>query len=175
MAKRAKTTEPANHIAVFQDSSIRRIWYNEAWWFSVVDVCTILAASPDTGASWPKLKQRLKAEGGLPVTFCHGLKQMAPDGKQREADWANTEGLFCVIQSIPSPKAEPFKRWLARVGYERVKEIKNPKLASARSSPSAQPKPTSPRKTDGNKAWTNRQPTTTCAERGSGPRLCGGG
>ena len=133
MNKKAKTaTEPANHIAVFQEASIRRVWHNEEWWFSVVDVCAILTASPDAGAYWRKLKQRLNAEGGQPVTFCHGLKLTAPDGKQRETDCANTEGLFRIIQSIPSPKAEPFKRWLAQVGYERVKEIENPELASAR-------------------------------------------
>ncbi len=133
MNKKTKTaTEPANHIAVFQEPSIRRVWHNEEWWFSVVDVCAILTASPDAGAYWRKLKQRLNAEGGQPVTFCHGLKLQAPDGKQRETDCANTEGLFRIIQSIPSPKAEPFKRWLAQAGYERVKEIENPELASAR-------------------------------------------
>ena len=133
MNKKAKAaTEPANHIAVFQESSIRRVWHNEEWWFSVVDVCSNLTASPDAGAYWRKLKQRLNAEGNQPVTFCHGLKLQAPDGKQRETDCANTEGLFRIIQSIPSPKAEPFKRWLAQVGYERVKEIENPELASAR-------------------------------------------
>jgi DNA-damage-inducible protein D len=132
MVKSAKATEPANHIAIFQESSIRRVWHNEEWWFSVVDVCAILTASLDAGAYWRKLKQRLNAESGQPVTFCHGLKLLAPDGKQRETDCANTEGLFRIIQSIPSPKAEPFKRWLAQVGYERVKEIENPELASAR-------------------------------------------
>ena len=133
MKKKAKmAAEPANHIAVFQEATIRRVWHNEAWWFSLVDVCAILTASPDAGAYWRKLKQRLNAEGGQPVTFCHGLKLQAPDGKQRETDCANTEGLFRLIQSIPSPKAEPFKRWLAQVGYERVKEIENPELASAR-------------------------------------------
>jgi DNA-damage-inducible protein D len=125
-------TNSANHIAVFQETSIRRVWHNEEWWFSVVDVCAILTASPDAGAYWRKLKQRLNAEGGQPVTFCHGLKLQASDGKQRETDCANTEGLFRIIQSIPSSKAEPFKRWLAQVGYERVKEIENPELASAR-------------------------------------------
>ncbi|MDO9569705.1 MAG: Bro-N domain-containing protein [Hydrogenophaga sp.] len=132
MVKSTKTAEPENHIAVFQETAIRRVWHNEEWWFSVVDVCAILTASPDASAYWRKLKQRLNAEGGQPVTFCHGLKLMAPDGKQRETDCANTEGLFRIIQSIPSPKAEPFKRWLAQVGYERVKEIENPELASAR-------------------------------------------
>ncbi|MDD2810161.1 Bro-N domain-containing protein [Rhodoferax sp.] len=132
MAKPPKTTESANHIAVFQETNIRRIWHNEEWWFSVVDVCAVLTESPDAGAYWRKLKQRLNAEGSQPVTFCHGLKLLASDGKQRETDCANTEGLFRIIQSIPSPKAEPFKRWLAQVGYERVKEIENPELASAR-------------------------------------------
>lgn len=125
-------TEPEHHIAVFQESAIRRVWHNEEWWFSVVDVCGILTGSTDAGAYWRKLKQRLKEDSGQPVTFCHGLKLQAPDGKQRETDCANTEGLFRIIQSIPSPRAEPFKRWLAQVGYERVKEIENPELASAR-------------------------------------------
>ena len=132
MSKIAKTTEPANHIAVFQEIAIRRTWHNEAWWFSVVDVCGVLTDSPDAGAYWRKLKQRLNTEGSEVVTFCHGLKLEAPDGKQRVTDCANTEGLFRIIQSIPSPRAEPFKRWLAQVGYERVKEIENPELASAR-------------------------------------------
>ena len=146
MKKKAKTAEePANHIAVFQEATIRRVWHNEAWWFSLVDVCAILTASPDAGAYWRKLKQRLNAEGGQPVTFCHGLKLKAPDGKQRETDCANTEGLFRLIQSIPSPKAEPFKRWLAQVGYERVKEIENPELASARARELPQPNRRSPK------------------------------
>ena len=81
MVKRAQVAEPANHIAVFQEVSIRRVWHNEEWWFSVVNVCAILIASPDAGAYWRKLKQRLNAEGGQPVTFCHGLKLQAPDGK----------------------------------------------------------------------------------------------
>ena len=132
MKKIISPNEPAHHIAVFQETTIRRVWHNEKWWFSVVDVCAILTGSPDAGAYWRKLKQRLNAEGGQPVTFCHGLKLTASDGKQRETDCANTEGLFRIIQSIPSPKAEPFKRWLAQVGYERVKEIENPELASAR-------------------------------------------
>jgi hypothetical protein len=132
MSKIAKTTEPANRIAVFQETAIRRTWHSEEWWFSVVDVCGVLTDSPDAGAYWRKLKQRLSAEGSEAVTFCHGLKLEAPDGKQRVTDCANTEGLFRIIQSIPSPKAEPFKRWLAQVGYERVKEIENPELASAR-------------------------------------------
>lgn len=132
MPKTHTPAEPAHHIAVFQEAAIRRTWHNEEWWFSVVDVCGVLTGSVDPGAYWRKLKQRLVAESGQPVTSCHGLKLQAPDGKQRLTDCANTEGLFRIIQSIPSPKAEPFKRWLAQVGYERVKEIENPELASAR-------------------------------------------
>ena len=120
------------HVALFQEKTIRRTWQKEAWWFSVVDVCAALTGSPDAGAYWRKLKQRLVAEGSEVVTFCHGLKLTAPDGKQRVTDCANTEGLLRIIQSIPSPKAEPFKRWLAQVGYERIQEIENPELASAR-------------------------------------------
>lgn len=124
--------KPEDHLVVFQEKAIRRIWHKEEWWFSVVDVCAVLTDSADAGAYWRKLKQRLGAEGSEVVTFCHGLKLEAPDGKQRVTDCANTEGLFRIIQSIPSPKADPFKRWLAQVGYERVKEIENPELASAR-------------------------------------------
>jgi len=128
----ALSDKPENHLVVFQEKAIRRTWHKEEWWFSVVDVCGVLTDSPDAGAYWRKLKQRLGAEGSEVVTFCHGLKLEAPDGKQRVTDCANTEGLFRIIQSIPSPRAEPFKRWLAQVGYERVKEIENPELASAR-------------------------------------------
>jgi len=128
----ALSDKPENHLVVFQEKAIRRTWHKEEWWFSVVDVCGVLTDSPDAGAYWRKLKQRLGAEGSEVVTFCHGLKLEAPDGKQRVTDCANTEGLFRIIQSIPSPRAEPFKRWLAQVGYERVKEIENPELASVR-------------------------------------------
>lgn len=88
--------------------------------------------SVDAGAYRRKLKQRLTEEGSEVVTFCHGLKLPASDGKLYETDCANTEGIFRIIQSIPSPKAEPFKRWLAKVGYERVQEIENPELATKR-------------------------------------------
>ena len=119
-------------LVVFKDKQIRRILHNNEWWFSVIDVCAALTASPDAGSYWRKLKQRLKAEASEVVTFCHGLKLPAPDGKMRETDCANTEGIFRIIQSIPSPKAEPFKRWLAKVGYERVQEIEDPELATKR-------------------------------------------
>ena len=112
-----------NKLVVFKGKEIRRTLHNNEWWFSVVDVCEVLTGSADAGAYWRKLKQRLKAEGSGVVTFCHGLKLIAPDGKMRQTDSANTEGIFRIIQSIPSSKAEPFKRWLAKVGYERVQEI----------------------------------------------------
>ncbi len=119
-------------LVVFKDKKIRRTLQNNEWWFSVVDVCGALTDSPDAGAYWRKLKQRLNAEGSEVVTICHGLKLPAPDGKMRQTDCANTEGIFRIIQSIPSPKAEPFKRWLAKVGYERVQEIEDPELANKR-------------------------------------------
>jgi len=102
-------------IAVFKGKAIRRTLHSNEWWFSVVDVCGALTESADAGAYWRKLKQRLAEEGSEVVTFCHGLKLLAPDGKLRETDCANTEGVFRIIQSTPFPKAEPFKpgwpRW----------------------------------------------------------------
>ena len=121
-----------SHIAVFRGKEIRKTIHNNEWWFSIVDVCAVLTESADAGAYWRKLKQRLREEGSEVVTFCHGLKLLAPDGKLRETDCANTEGIFRIIQSIPSPKAEPFKRWLAKVGYERVQEIEDPELGTKR-------------------------------------------
>lgn len=119
-------------ISLFQGKEIRKIIHQNEWWFSVTDICGALTDSIDAGAYWRKLKQRLSEEGSEVVTFCHGLKLPAPDGKLRETDCANTEGVFRIIQSIPSPKAEPFKRWLAKVGYERVQEIEDPELATKR-------------------------------------------
>jgi len=120
------------NIAVFRGKEIRKTIHNNEWCFSVIDVCGALTESADAGAYWRKLKQRLREEGSEVVTFCHGLKLIAPDGKLRETDCANTEGIFRIIQSIPSPKAEPFKRWLAKVGYERVQEIEDPELGTKR-------------------------------------------
>ena len=117
-------------IAIFKGREIRKIIYNNEWWFSVVDVCGSLTDSLDAGAYWRKLKQRLIEEGGQVVTFCHGLKLEAPDREKYETDCASAEGIFRIIQSIPSPKAESFKRWLARVGYGRVQEIEDPELAT---------------------------------------------
>ncbi len=102
------------HIAIFKGKKVRKTIHNKEWWFSVVDVCEVLTGSSDPGAYWRKLKQRLKEEGSEVVTICHGLKLKAPDGKMRATDCADTEGIFRIVQSIPSPKAEPFKRWLAK-------------------------------------------------------------
>lgn len=119
-------------VVLFKEKTVRRIWHNEEWWFSVVDVCSVLTDSLDAGSYWRKLKQRIIKEGSEVVTFCHGLKLLAPDGKKYTTDCANSEGILRLIQSIPSPKAEPFKRWLAKVGYERIQEIEDPELAQER-------------------------------------------
>lgn len=121
-----------NKLVVFQNKSIRRILVDEEWFFSVVDVVAVLTGSADPAAYWRKLKQRLTAEGSQVVTICHGLKLPANDGKSYKTDCANVKGMFRIIQSIPSPKAEPFKQWLAQVGYDRVQEIENPELAQDR-------------------------------------------
>ncbi len=115
-------------LAVFQDIKIRRTWHNNEWYFSVVDVVQALTESPSPRQYWGVLKGR---EDQL-LTFCVQLKLPSSDGKNYETDCANTEGLFRIIQSIPSKKAEPFKLWLAKIGYERVQEIENPELAQLR-------------------------------------------
>jgi len=118
-------------LKLFENKHVRSEWdaEREAWYFSIVDVVAVLTESADPAAYWRKLKQRLKAEGNETVTNCHGLKMTAPDGKLRLTDVADTEKLLRLIQSIPSPKAEPFKQWLARVGYERIEETEDPELA----------------------------------------------
>jgi DNA-damage-inducible protein D len=122
-----------NKLVVFQEREIRRVWHEGEWWFSVVDVVEVLTESKNPAVYWRVLKKRLLDEGsGQTVTNCNGLKMTAPDGKMRLTDCANTETMFRIIQSIPSPKAEPFKQWLAKVGYERIQEIENPELAAAR-------------------------------------------
>lgn len=120
-----------NQLAVFEDYNIRRVYdeKSETWFFPVVDIVKVLTESPDAGAYWRKLKQRLNKENSQVVTNCHGLKLVASNGKKYITDCANTETLFRIIQSIPSPKAEPFKQWLAKVGYERVQEIADPELS----------------------------------------------
>lgn len=122
-----------NKIIVFENQKIRRIWHNEEWYFSVVDVISALTDSENPAVYWRVLKKRLLDEGANEtVTNCNGLKMLASDGKMRITDCLNTENMFRLIQSIPSPKAEPFKRWLAKVGYERIQEIENPELAQER-------------------------------------------
>lgn len=125
-----------NKIKVFENKQVRTLWNadEEEWYFSVVDVCNVLAdsASKDLGAYWRKLKQRLKNEGSEVVTNCHGLKMQASDGKMRETDCLDTKGVLRLVQSIPSPKAEPFKMWLAQVGSERLDEIADPEKAILR-------------------------------------------
>src|SRR3989339_1966931 len=122
-------------IAIFKGKEIRKVIFQNEWWFSVVDVVQALTDQSDNLTArkyWNKLAQRLRDEGSEVVTNCHLLKLLALDGKMRETDCANTESIFRIIQSVPSPKAEPLKRWLARVGYERVQEIENPELATKR-------------------------------------------
>lgn len=129
------TDEFTTKIALFKGRQIRKVIHNNEWWFSVVDIVQALIEQSDNLIArkyWNKLAQRLREEGSEVVTDCHQLKLLAPDGKMRETDCANTEGLFRIIQSIPSPKAEPLKRWLAKVGYERVQEIEDPELATKR-------------------------------------------
>jgi len=125
--------EEQNEIVVFQEKQVRRIWHDETWWFSVVDVIEVLAESTKPRDYWYRMKEREKKSSGIELsTNCRQFKMMAPDGKMRETECANTETMFRIIQSIPSPKAEPFKLWLAQVGYERIQEIENPELAAER-------------------------------------------
>ena len=119
-------------LVVFEGKNIRRIWHKDEWWFSVVDIIGILSESADPRNYWKVLKFRLTEEGSETVTKCNQLKLPAEDGKMRETDCANVETLLRIIQTIPSPKAEPFKLWLAKTGYERIQEIENPELAQDR-------------------------------------------
>ena len=118
-------------IQLFENQRIRTAWdeEREEWYFSIVDVVGVLTDSVDPTAYWRKLKQRLKAEGNETVTNCHGLKMKATDGKMRLTDVANTEQLLRIIQSIPSPKAEPFKQWMAHVASERLDQMQDPELS----------------------------------------------
>ncbi|MEY4485437.1 MAG: hypothetical protein RL693_2889 [Verrucomicrobiota bacterium] len=123
-----------NAIALFEEKQVRRAWNKaeEKWYFAIVDVIAVLTASPNPQVYWRVMKKRLLDEGNQTVTVCNGLKMTAADGKQRLTDVADTEQLLRLVQSIPSPKAEPFKLWLAKVGYERLQEIENPELAAKR-------------------------------------------
>lgn len=118
-------------IRLFEERKVRAIWDDEQeeWYFSIVDVIQILTDSADGRKYWNKLKQRLKEEGNKLVTNCHQLKLRATDGKMRLTDVANTEQLFRLIQSVPSPKAEPFKLWIAQVAKERLDQMQDPELS----------------------------------------------
>jgi DNA-damage-inducible protein D len=122
----------SEQIALFQWKWVRKIWYNDEWWFSVVDIVLVLTDSIDARKYWNKLKQRLKNEWSEVVTFCHQLKLQANDGKSYATDCSNPSWALRIIQSIPSPKAEPFKQRLASVGSERIAEINDPEIAMNR-------------------------------------------
>jgi hypothetical protein len=126
--------EAQNKLAVFQEKEIRRVWYKGEWWFSIVDVIEALTESPQPSRYWNELRARMQSESGNDELFANTekLKMKSLDGKMRGTEAANTESMFRLIQSIPSPKAEPFKQWLAKVGYERIQEIENPELAAER-------------------------------------------
>jgi len=120
-------------IAIFKGKKVRKKIHKGEWWFSIIDIVTILTESKRPRKYWSDLKKKLLEEGFDEVSDKIGqLKMQAPDGKMRETDSANTETMFRIIQSIPSPKAQPFKLWLARVGYERIQEIEDPELATKR-------------------------------------------
>ena len=124
----------SDKIQLFEDQSIRTAWDDEQeqWYFSIVDIVRVLTDQPDFNTArkyWNKLKQRLSDEGSELVTYCHQLKMKSPkDGKRYKTDVADTAGILRIIQSIPSPKAEPFKLWLAQVGQERIEETIDPEL-----------------------------------------------
>ena len=119
------------NVQLYNDQQIRTAWDSEEekWYFSIIDVVKILTDSKDPSGYWRKLKQRLKEEGNETVTNCHGLKMLAADGKMRLTDVADAEQLFRLIQSIPSPKAEPFKLWMAQVAADRLDQMQDPELS----------------------------------------------
>ena len=126
-------TEETSRLAVFEGKQIRKAFHKGEWWFSIIDVVETLVGGERPRKYWNDLKKKLITEGYIEVSEKIGqLKMAAPDGKQRLTDCANTETLFRIIQSIPSPKVEPLKRWLAKVGKERLDEIENPELAMGR-------------------------------------------
>ena len=128
-----KQNKQPSKLVVFQSKKIRRIWHEDEWYYSVVNIVAALTDSTNPRDYWYKMKIRVQEESGFePSTVCRQLKIEASDGKMRITDCSNTEGALRIIQSVPSPKAEPFKRWLAKVGYERIEEIENPELAQQR-------------------------------------------
>jgi hypothetical protein len=128
---KSKDESTITKLHLFEEQQLRTVWDSEQekWYISIVDVIAVLTESRDANAYWRKLKQRLKAEGNETVTNCHSLKMVATDGKMRFTDMADTEQLFRLIQSIPSPKAESFKLWLAQVAAERLDELQDPELS----------------------------------------------
>ena len=128
---KSKGENAISKLHLFEEQQLRTVWNSEQekWYISIVDVIAVLTESRDPSAYWRKLKQRLKAEGNETVTNCHSLKMAAMDGKMRFTDVADPEQLFRLIQSIPSPKAEPFKLWLAQVAAERLDELQDPELS----------------------------------------------
>ena len=130
---KALPVDSQNKMIVFGAKQIRRIWHDEQWFFSIVDIIGALTDSDNPRDYWYRMKQREMESSGIQLsTLCRQLKLTSADGKSYETDCVNTESAFRIIQSIPSPKAEPFKRWLAEVGYQRVQEIENPELAQQR-------------------------------------------
>ena len=133
MTENKKNELAITKVALFEGKKIRKVFHQNEWWFSIIDVIEVLTDSTRPRKYWSDLKTKLVQEGYFEVSEKIGqLKMEAPDGKLRETDVANTETTLRIIQSIPSPKAEPFKRWLAKVGFERVQEIENPELATKR-------------------------------------------
>ena len=127
------TVNVQGKMIIFGAKQIRRIWHDEQWFFSVVDIIGALTDSDNPRDYWYRMKQREKESSGIELsTLCRQLKLASSDGKSYKTEAVSTESAFRIIQSIPSPKAEPFKRWLAQVGYERVQEIENPELAQQR-------------------------------------------
>ena len=126
------TEDKKNDVILFQNKNIRRVWHEEEWLYSVIDVVAILTDSKDPKDYWYKIKKREEENRVELSTNCRQLKLMAPDGKMRLTDCANTQGMLRIIQSIPSKKAEPFKLWLAQVGKDRIDEIQNPEIAMER-------------------------------------------
>ena len=129
MSKKTKTTK----IAIFQKKEIRKIIYKNEWWFSIIDIIEVLTGTDRSRKYWNDLKKKIIKEGFFEVSEKIGqLELTAKDGKMRKTDCANTETVFRIIQAIPSPNAEPFKRWLAKIGYERIQEIEDPEIATKR-------------------------------------------
>ena len=128
MSEDKQTTQ----IALFKGREIRKTIHNNEWWFSITDVIAVLTDSADTKQYIKKMRKRDPELNSYWGTMCTPLELIAPDGKKRQTNCSNTEGVFRIIQSVPSPKAEPFKRWLAKVGYERIQEIEDPELATRR-------------------------------------------